>query len=51
MRERPIESLGNRAAFSAAFATGQGVTEAASRSAAAAEVRALASSLRRIAGQ
>jgi chromosome partitioning protein len=52
-RKAPLlaEALGNRAAFSAAFATGQGVTEAAPRSAAAAEVRALASSLRRIAGQ
>ena len=52
-RKAPVlaEPLGNRAAFSAAFATGQGVTEAAPRAAAAAEVRALASSLRRIAGQ
>lgn len=52
-RKAPVleEALGNRSAFAAAFATGQGVTEAAPRSAAAAEVRALASSLRRIAGQ
>jgi chromosome partitioning protein len=44
-------ALGNRSAFPAAFALGQGVTESAPRSVAATEMRALASSLRRIAGQ
>ncbi|MFL1460990.1 ParA family partition ATPase [Roseococcus sp. DSY-14] len=43
--------LGNRTAFATAFATGQGVTEAQPRSAAAAEVRALASSILALRGQ
>ncbi|MCX8134628.1 MAG: ParA family protein [Roseococcus sp.] len=48
-RKAPVmaESLGNRTAFASAFALGLGVTEAAPRGAAAEEVRALASSLRR----
>ena len=41
------ESLGNRTAFGTAFALGLGVTESAPRGAAAEEVRALASSLKR----
>ncbi len=43
--------LGNRTAFATAFATGQGVTEAQPRSLAAAEVRALASSILALRGQ
>jgi chromosome partitioning protein len=42
------ETIGNRAAFAQAFAAGLGVTEAAPRSLAAAEVRALAAALRRM---
>lgn len=41
-------ALGNRNAFPAAFARGLGVTEAAPRSAAADEVRALAEAIRRV---
>lgn len=41
--------LGNRAAFASAFASGLGVTEAAPRSLAAEEVRALATALRGLA--
>jgi chromosome partitioning protein len=46
-RQAPVlaERLGNRAAFAAAFALGLGVTESEPRGAAAAEMRALASSL------
>ncbi len=40
------QRLGNRSAYAAAFALGLGVTESEPRSAAAAEMRALASSLR-----
>ncbi len=43
-------SLGNRAAFSHAFAVGLGVTEAAPRSQAAAEVRALAAAIESVIG-
>lgn len=52
-RKAPVleARLGNRAAFATAFATGQGVTEAQPRSAAAAEVRLLASSIRALRGQ
>jgi chromosome partitioning protein len=42
------ETIGNRAAFAQAFAAGLGVTEAAPRSLAAGEVRALAAALRRM---
>lgn len=47
-RNAPVldERLGNRSAYAAAFALGLGVTESEPRSAAAAEIRALASSLR-----
>jgi chromosome partitioning protein len=41
--------LGNRSGFASAFAAGLGVTEAAPRSLAAEEVRALASALRGLA--
>lgn len=52
-RKAPLleQSLGNRSAFAAAFALGLGVTESAPRSAAADEVRALASSLIKPKGQ
>lgn len=40
------EKLGNRSAFAAAFALGQGVTESEPRGMAAAEMRALAAALR-----
>lgn len=52
-RKAPVldARLGNRTAFATAFATGQGVTEAQPRSAAAAEVRALASSIRALRGR
>lgn len=40
------ERLGNRSAYAAAFALGQGVTESEPRGAAAAEMRALAAALR-----
>lgn len=40
------QALGNRAAFASAFAAGLGVTEAAPRSLAAGEIRALAAALR-----
>ena len=50
-RKLPVleETLGNRSAFPAAFAQGLGVTEAAPRSAAAAEARALAEAIARLA--
>lgn len=46
-RKAPVmpQSLGNRSAFAAAFALGQGVTESAARSPAAEEVRALAAAI------
>ncbi len=44
-------SLGNRTAFASAFMNGLGVTEAAPRSPAAEEVRALAEAIRRLAGK
>lgn len=49
-RKAPVmkETLGNRSAFATAFALGLGVTESSPRSAAAGEVKALASSLRRL---
>lgn len=49
-RRAPVmaERLGNRSAFAAAFALGLGVTESEPRGLAAAEVRALASSLARL---
>lgn len=49
-RKAPVmkETLGNRSAFATAFALGLGVTESSPRSAAAEEVKALASSLRRL---
>ncbi|WP_207537074.1 ParA family partition ATPase [Sabulicella rubraurantiaca] len=52
-RKAPLlaERLGNRAVYATAFATGQGVTEAQPRSTAASELRALASSIRGLAGQ
>ncbi len=52
-RKSPVldARLGNRTAFATAFATGQGVIEAQPRSAAAAEVRALASSILALRGQ
>jgi len=52
-RKAPVmkETLGNRSAYAAAFALGLGVTESAARSTAADEVRALASSLRKLKGQ
>lgn len=52
-RKAPVmqEALGNRSAFAAAFALGLGVTESAARSTAADEMRALASSLRKLKGQ
>ncbi|MCU0889768.1 MAG: ParA family protein [Rubritepida sp.] len=47
-RKAPVlaERLGNRSAFAAAFALGLGVTESEPRGTAAAEIRALASSIR-----
>lgn len=52
-RKAPVmkETLGNRSAFATAFALGLGVTESSPRSAAAEEVRALASSIRKLKGQ
>ena len=52
-RKAPLmkETLGNRSAFAAAFALGLGVTESAARSLAADEMRALASSLRKLKAQ
>ncbi len=52
-RKAPVmrESLGNRTAFATAFALGLGVTESSPRSAAAEEMRALASSLRKLTAQ
>jgi len=50
-RKAPVlqEALGNRTAFAAAFALGQGVTESAPRSPAAEEIRALAAAVRKLA--
>ena len=52
-RKTPVmaETLGNRSAFAAAFALGQGVTESASRSPAADEIRALAAALGKLKGK
>jgi chromosome partitioning protein len=52
-RKAPVmlESLGNRSAFAAAFALGQGVTETAPRSPAAEEIRALAAALLKLKGK
>lgn len=52
-RKAPVmkETLGNRSAYATAFALGLGVTESSPRSAAAAEVQALASSLRKLKAQ
>lgn len=49
-RKAPVmkDTLGNRSAFATAFALGLGVTESSPRSAAAAEMKALASSLRKL---
>lgn len=49
-RKAPVmaETLGNRTAYAAAFALGQGVTESAPRSPAAEEIRALAAALRKL---
>lgn len=49
-RKAPVmkETLGNRSAFATAFALGLGVTESSPRSLAAGEVKALASSLRKL---
>ena len=49
-RKAPVmaETLGNRTAYAAAFALGQGVTESAPRSPAADEIRALAAALRKL---
>lgn len=46
-RKAPVmaQTLGNRSAFAAAFALGQGVTESAARSPAAEEIRALAAAI------
>jgi chromosome partitioning protein len=51
-RGAPVSAhmLGNRSAFATAFAVGLGVTEAAPKNPAAAEIRALAASLPRAAG-
>jgi chromosome partitioning protein len=51
-RELPVlrSALGNRAGFAHAFAAGLGVTEAAPRSTAAAELRALLNELRELMG-
>ena len=52
-RKAPVmaETLGNRSAFAAAFALGQGVTESAARSPAADEIRALAEALTKLKGK
>ncbi|MBS7812759.1 ParA family partition ATPase [Roseococcus pinisoli] len=52
-RKAPVmkETLGNRSAFATAFALGLGVTESNPRSAAADEMRTLASSLRKLTAQ
>lgn len=52
-RKAPLmkETLGNRSAFAAAFALGQGVTESAARSVAAEEIRALAAALGKLKGK
>lgn len=47
---KPLAVLGNRTAYSHAFAAGLGVTEAAPRSAAAAELRALAEAIWAVVG-
>jgi len=51
-RELPLlrSTLGNRAGFAHAFAAGLGVTEAAPRSTAAAELRALLAELQELTG-
>jgi chromosome partitioning protein len=52
-RKTPVmaETLGNRSAYAAAFALGQGVTESAARSPAADEIRALAAALSPLKGK
>lgn len=52
-RKSPVmeQTLGNRSAFAAAFALGQGVTESAARSPAADEIRALAEALTKLKGK
>jgi chromosome partitioning protein len=45
-----VQALGNRTAFASAFAEGLGVTEAAGRSVAASELRALAAQICRETG-
>lgn len=51
-RKTPVlaETLGNRSAFAAAFALGQGVTETAPRSPAAEEIRAIAAAVAKLQG-
>ena len=51
-RKAPVmaEALGNRSAYAAAFALGQGVTESAARSPAADEIRALVSAVIKLKG-
>lgn len=52
-RKAPVmaQSLGNRSAYAAAFALGQGVTESAARSPAAEEIRALTAALLKLKGK
>jgi len=52
-RKAPVmaQTLGNRSAFAAAFALGQGVTESAARSPAADEMRALTEALTKLKGK
>jgi chromosome partitioning protein len=52
-RKAPVmaQTLGNRSAFAAAFALGQGVTESAARSPAAEEIRAMAAAIAKLKGK